>query len=184
MVLRNRPTLTIGTERLACLNSTPLACSWGPSPSTWQVPGSSPGPGERAACAFFLHPPFLPPSGDSFFRTFPTNPAKVLGLLYTTGLVFNNPNTIKSYKILLQKLSSKHAAHCVAQSTYPYYRNGKVCLSKQLPLACSWVPSPSTRQVPGSSPGPGGCAARAFFLHPPFLLQEIAFFAPTPPTPQ
>ena len=33
-----------------------------------------------------------------FFCTFPTNPAKVLGLLYTTGLVFNNPNTIKSYK--------------------------------------------------------------------------------------
>ena len=75
MVLRNRPTLIIGTERLACLNSPPaLACSGGPSPSTRQVPGSSPG---RAARAFSLHP-FLPPSGDSFFRTFPTNPAKVL----------------------------------------------------------------------------------------------------------
>ena len=48
-----------------------------------QVPGSSPGSGGRAARAFFLHPPFLPPSGDSFFRTFPTNPAKVLGLRYT-----------------------------------------------------------------------------------------------------
>ena len=52
MVLRNRPTLSIGTERLACLNS-PLAYSWGPSPSTRQVPGSSPGPGGRAARAFF-----------------------------------------------------------------------------------------------------------------------------------
>ena len=81
MVLRNRPTLIIGTERLACLNS-PLACSGGPSPSTRQVPGSSPGPGGCAARAFFLHPPFLPPSGDSFFRTFPTNPAKVLGLIF------------------------------------------------------------------------------------------------------
>ena len=36
MVLHNRPILSIGTERLACLNS-PLACSWGPSPSTRQV---------------------------------------------------------------------------------------------------------------------------------------------------
>ena len=38
--------------------------------------------------AFFLHPPFLPPSGDSFFRTFPTKPTKVLGLCYTTGWVY------------------------------------------------------------------------------------------------
>ena len=62
------------------VQTAPLACSGGPSPSTRQVPGSSPGSGGRAARAFFLHPPFLPPSGDSFFRTFPTNPAKVLGL--------------------------------------------------------------------------------------------------------
>ena len=40
-----------------------------------------------------------------------------------------NPNTIKSYKIL-QKLSPKHAAHGVAQSTYPNYRHGKAaCLN-------------------------------------------------------
>ena len=72
MVLRNRPTLSVGTERLACLNS-PLACSPGPSPSTRQVLGSSPGPGRRAARAFFLHPPFLPSSFRRFFfRTFPT----------------------------------------------------------------------------------------------------------------
>ena len=77
----------------------------------------------RVARAFFLQPPFLPPSGDSFFRTFPTNPAKVLGLLYITGMVYDNPNTIKSYKIL-QELSPKHAAHGVAQSTYPNYRHG------------------------------------------------------------
>ena len=79
MVLRNRPTLSIGTEMLTCLNS-PLVCSPGPLPSKQQVPGSSPGPGGRAARAFFLHPPFLPPSGDSFSRTFPTKPTKVLGL--------------------------------------------------------------------------------------------------------
>ena len=68
MVLHNRPTLSMGTERLACLNSPPLACSWRPSPSTRQVPGSSPGSGGCAAAAraFFLHPPFLPPSGELF----------------------------------------------------------------------------------------------------------------------
>ena len=80
VVLRNRPTLSIGTERLACLNN-PMACSWGPLPSTRQVPGSSPGPGRRAAGIFFLHPPFLPPSGESFFRTFPTQPMVRLGLM-------------------------------------------------------------------------------------------------------
>ena len=42
-------------------------------------------------------------------------------LEYTSGFI--NPNTIKSYKIL-QKLSPKHAAHGVAQSTYPIYRHG------------------------------------------------------------
>ena len=86
-----------------------------------------------------------------------------------------NPNTTKSYKIL-QKLSPKHSAHGVAQSTYPNYRHGKACLSKQPPLACSWGPSPTTRQVPGSSPGSGGRAARAFFSTlPSFLLPEIVF---------
>ena len=40
--------------------------------------------------------------------------------------------TIKSYKIL-QKLSPKHAAHGVAQLTYPIYRHWKACLSKQPP---------------------------------------------------
>ena len=77
VVLRNRPTLSIGTERLACLNN-PHGMQLGPSPSTRQVPSSSPGPGGRAAS--FLHPPFLPPLWGSFFCTFPTKPTKVLGL--------------------------------------------------------------------------------------------------------
>ena len=51
----------------------------------------------------------------------------------------NNPNTIKSYKIL-QKLSPKHAAHGVAQSTYPNYRHGKACLSKQPPWRAAGDP--------------------------------------------
>ena len=50
-----------------------------------------------------------------------------------------NPNTIKSYKIL-QKLSPKHAAHGVAQSTYPNYRHGKACLSKQPPWRAAGDP--------------------------------------------
>ena len=109
-----------------------------------------------------------------------------LTLFYThkNGSIFNNPNTIKSYKIL-QKLSPKHAAHGVAQSTYPIYRHGKACLSKQPPWRAAGDPSPSTRQVPGSSPGSGGRAACAFFLHPPFLPPSgDSLFAPSPPTPQ
>ena len=134
--------------------------------------------GPAGALRVLFSPPSLPPSGDSFFRTFPTNPAKVLGLLCTTGMVYNNPNTIKSYKIL-HKLSPKHAAHGVAQSTYPPIGTGRLaCLNS--PLACSWGPSPSTQQVTGSSPGR---AARAFFLHPPFLPPSgDSFFAPSPPT--
>ena len=46
------------------------------------------GPAGAPAPAFFLHPPFLPPSGDSFSRTFPTKPTKVLGLCLTTGWVY------------------------------------------------------------------------------------------------
>ena len=161
-----------------------MACSWRPSPSMRQVPGSSPGSGGRAARAFFLPPPFLPPSGDSFFRTFPTNPAKVLGLLYTTGMVYNNPNTIKSYKIL-QKLSPKHAAHGVAQSTYPNYRHGKACLSKQPPWRAAGDPRLARGRSRVRAPGPAG-ALRALFFSPlpSFLLPEIVFFAPSPPTPQ
>ena len=81
-----------------------MACSWAPSPSTRQVLGSSPEPGGRAARAFFLHPPFLPPSGDSFFCTFPTKPTGRLGLKHTTGWdwVYYIPNTTKSYKNYLQ----------------------------------------------------------------------------------
>ena len=59
-----------------------MACSWGPSASTRQVPGLSPGHGGGAVRTFFLHPPFLPPSGDSFFCTFPTKAAVRLGLWY------------------------------------------------------------------------------------------------------
>ena len=173
-------------HRKACLSKQPppLACSGGPSPSMRQVSGSSPGSGGRAARAFFLHPPFLPPSGDSFFPTFPTNPAKVLGLLYTTSMVYNNPNTIKSYKIL-QKLSPKHAAHGVAQSTYPNYRHGKACLSKQPPWRAAGDPRLARGRSQVRAPGSAGALRVLFFSTlPSFLLLEIVFFAPSPPTPQ
>ena len=107
-MLGNRPILSIGTERLACLNSPP-GVQLGSSPSTRQIPGSSPRSGRHAS---FLHPPFLPPSGDSFFRTFPTKPTKVLGLLYTTGWVYYNPNTIKSYKNYLQNTQHLVLRNC------------------------------------------------------------------------
>ena len=91
-----------------------------------------------------------------------------------------NPNTIKSYKIL-QKLLPKHAAHGVAQSTYPIYRHGKACLSKQPPgVQMGTGPSPSTRQVPGSSPGPGRCTAHTFFSS---LPSSFRFFCTFPTNP-
>ena len=79
MVLRNRPTISIGTERLACLIKQP---PWHAAPDPRLARGRSrvraPGPA-GALCALFFstlpgHPPFLPPWGDSFIRTFPTKP--------------------------------------------------------------------------------------------------------------
>ena len=145
-------------------------CSPGPSPSTRQVPGSSPGPA-GVLRALFFSPPSLPPSGDRFFCTFPTKPTKVLGLLYTTGWVYYNPNTIKSYKIL-QKLSPKHAAHGVAQLPYPFYRHGKACLSKQPPWRAAPDPCLARGRSRVRAPGPAG-ALRVLFSStlPSFLLR-------------
>ena len=103
-------------------------------------------------------------------------PAKVPNLA-----VFLNPNTIKSYKIL-QKLSPKHAAHGVAQSTYPNYRHGKACLSKQPPWRAAGDPRLARGRSRVRAPGPAG-ALRALFS-PPSLPSGDSFFAPSPPTPQ
>ena len=67
VVLRNRPTLSISMERLACSNN-----SRGVWLGTlaWHVlsPGFDP-QSLRARCGrFFLHPPFLPPSGELFLH--------------------------------------------------------------------------------------------------------------------
>ena len=72
----------------ACLSKQPPWRAAGdPRPARGRSRVRAPGPA-GALRAFFLHPPFLPPSGDSFFRTFPTKPTKVLGLCYTTGWVY------------------------------------------------------------------------------------------------
>ena len=95
--------------------------------------------------------------------------------------VLINPNTIKSYK----KLSPKHAAHGVVQSTYPNYRHGKACLSKQPPWCAAGDPRLACGRSRVRAPGLAGALRALFFSTlPSFLLPEIVFFAPSPPTPQ
>ena len=78
--------------------------------------------------------------------------------------IYYNRNIIKSYKIL-QKLSPKHAAHGVAQSTYPIYTYGKACLSQRP----SWSAAGDPRLARGRSqvraPVPAG-TLRGLFSPP------------------
>ena len=93
-----------------------------------------------------------------------------------------NPNTIKSYKIL-QKLSPKHAAHGVAQSTYPICRHGKACLSKQPPWRAAGDPRLAHGRSPVRAPGPAGTLRALFFSTlPPFLPPSGDSFFRTFPT--
>ena len=92
-----------------------------------------------------------------------------------------NPNTIKSYKIL-QKLSPKHAAHGVAQSTYPNYRHGKACLSEQPPWRAAGDPRLARGRSRVRAPGPAGALRALFFLPPPFLSPSGDSFFRTFPT--
>ena len=80
-----------------------------------------------------------------------------------------NPNTIKSYK----KLSPKHTAHGVVQSTYPICRHGKACLSKQPPWRAAGDPRLARGRSRVRAPGP----LRVLFFStlPSFLLPEIVF---------
>ena len=88
---------------------------------------------------------------------------------------------MKSYK----KLSPKHAACGVAQSPYPIYRHGKACLSKQPPWRAVGDPRLARGRSRVRVPGPAGRATCAFFSTlPSFLLQEIVFFASSPPNPR
>ena len=82
--------------------------------------------------------------------------------------VMFNSNSIKSYKIV-QKLSPKHAARGVAQSPYPTYRHGKVCLSKQPTWRAAGDPRLARGRSRVRAPGPAGALRALFFFHPPFL---------------
>ena len=80
----------------------------------------------------------------------------------------DNPNAVKSYKIL-QKLSPKHTARGVAQLPYPIYRQGKACLSKQPP----WCAAGDPRLARGRSRvWAPGLAGRQFFSHLPHQTHE------------
>ena len=75
----------------ACLSKQPPWCAAGdPGLVRGRSRVRAPGLAGALRAHFFLHPPFLPPSGDFFFCTFPTKPPKVLGLSYTTGWVYYN----------------------------------------------------------------------------------------------
>ena len=87
-------------------------------------------------------------------------------------MVYNNPNTIKSYKIL-QKLSPKHAAHGVAQSTYPNYRHGKACLSKQPPWRAAGDPRLARGRSRVRAPGPAGALRVLFFSTLPSFFSHL-----------
>ena len=129
--MRNRPTLS-SHEKAYLAKQLPLHAAGDPRLARGRSRFQVPAPVGVLHAFFSLHPPFLPPSEDSFFRTFPTTPVKVLGLLYLLhSLGLTNPNAPKSYKIS-QKLSPKHAARGVEQSPYPIYSHGKAYLSKQL----------------------------------------------------
>ena len=112
-----------------------------------------------------------------FFKT----ELEVARLIITSSCI--NPNTIKSYKVL-QKLSPKHAARGVAQSTYPIYRHGKACLSKQPTWRAVGDPRLARGRSQVRAPGSPG-AMRAFF-HPSFLphLGDFFLFSHLPQQPR
>ena len=93
----------------------------------------------------------------------------------------DNPNTIKSYKNYLQ-----NTQHMVLRSrpTLSIGTERLACLNSP-----PWRAAGDPRLARGRSrvraPGPAG-ALRALFSStlPSFLLWEIVFFAPSPPTPQ
>ena len=86
-----------------------------------------------------------------------------------------NPNIIKSYKIL-QKLSPKHAAHGVAQSTYLSIGTERLACLNSLPGVQLGDPRLARGRSRVRAPGPGGRHAGAFFSTlPSFLLREIVF---------
>ena len=97
--------------------------------------------------------------------------------------VYNNPNTFAGLVgKVRKKLSPKHTAHDVAQSTYPNYRHGKACLSKQPPWRAAGDPRLARGRSRVRAPGPAGALRALFFLHPPFLPPSGDSFFRTFPT--
>ena len=78
-------------------------------------------------------------------------------------------------KNLTETKSPKHEACGIAQSLYLIYSHGKACLCSMLVCAAG-VPRLTCSRSWVSSPGPRAPAARAFFLHPPFLLWDTVFY--------
>ena len=80
----------------------------------------------------------------------------------------------------LTKLSPKHAACGVLQSPYPIYRQGKACLSKQLPWRAAGDPRLARGRFRVRVRAHAG-ALRAFFSPPSLPPLGEFFFAPSPP---
>ena len=80
-----------------------MACSWGPSPSIWQVPGSSPGPRRPAARAFSSTLPSFHLRKIIFAPSH--HHRKSVRVIVHHSLGLTNPNAQKSYKNYLQNTS-------------------------------------------------------------------------------
>ena len=93
-------------------------------------------------------------------------------IMYTTGLVHKNPNTLKSYKIS-KKLSPKHALRGIGQSPYSIYRHGKACLSKQPPWRTAVDPHRARSRSRVRALAPAG-ALHTLFSHLPHRPRNLS----------
>ena len=76
VVLRNRPTLSIGTERLACLNNPPWRAAGDPRLARGRSRARAPGPAGALRALFFSTLPSFLLREIVFFAPSPPNPRK------------------------------------------------------------------------------------------------------------